>query len=171
MDNNGQYENKNLFGIIILSGLLVGTLDISAAFIDVYIATGRGPEAVCKYIASGVFGNDAFTGGSGMIVWGLIFHFIIAFSFTIFFFFLYRNMKFIRRYPLPSAILYGIFMWAITNRVVVPLSNTPPGGPFNIWKALKAMTILTVLISLPLTIIARKFLKPAVPYRSHQMIN
>lgn len=157
--NNEQYENKRLFTVILLSGLLVGTLDILAAFIDVYIATGRGPEGICRYIASGVFGNDAFTGGSAMIIWGLIFHFIIAFSFTIFFFWLYRNMKFVRRFPVPAAILYGIFMWAITQRVVVPLSNTPPGGGFHILKALKAIAILIVMISLPLTIIARKFLK------------
>ena len=160
--NTEQHENKKLFSVILLSGLLVGTLDISAAFIDLYIATGRGPEGICRYIASGVFGNDAFTGGREMIVWGLIFHFIIAFSFTIFFFWIYRNMKFVRRYPVPAAILYGIFMWAITQRVVVPLSNTPPGGGFHILKALKAIAILIVMISLPLTIIARKFLKPQV---------
>ncbi|HEY2727215.1 MAG TPA: hypothetical protein VGI61_08585, partial [Parafilimonas sp.] len=65
--------------------LLAGTLDILAAFADYYIATRRGPEGVLRFIASGVFGKDAFTGASLMIWLGLFFHFVIAFALTIFF--------------------------------------------------------------------------------------
>lgn len=47
---------------ILYAGLLVGSLDITAAFLDFYISTGNGPGGVLRFIASGVFGREAFTG-------------------------------------------------------------------------------------------------------------
>ncbi|HYG39365.1 MAG TPA: hypothetical protein VD908_12125 [Cytophagales bacterium] len=77
---------------ILKAGLLVGTLDILAAFIHYIIASGKSdPFVVLKFIASGVFGNEAFVGGNIMIVAGLILHYIIALGFTLFFFWLSLN--------------------------------------------------------------------------------
>ena len=76
---------------ILLSGLLVGTLDILAACTDFYIARGKNPVAVLNYVASGIIGKTAFSGGSGVALLGLLCHFIIAFSFTGFFFWLYSK--------------------------------------------------------------------------------
>ena len=59
------------------AGLIAGLLDISAAFIQYYSRTGRNPLAVLKFIASGVFGKAALTGGTEMILLGLVFHYII----------------------------------------------------------------------------------------------
>ena len=143
--------------MLMLTGLLVGSLDISAAFISYFISTGKGPGNVLLYIASGVFGKDAFSGGTGMMLWGLFFHYIIAFSFTFFYFWLFPKVKFIGNYPVWSAIFYGIFMWLVTTQVVVRLSNTPPPGPLKILNALKAIAILIVMISLPLTLIIGKY--------------
>lgn len=71
--------------LILFSGLLVGSLDILAAFVDYNLATGKNPFVILKFIASGVFRKTALTGNGGMYAWGLFFHFVIAFSFTIFF--------------------------------------------------------------------------------------
>ncbi|MBS1577433.1 MAG: hypothetical protein JST09_19200 [Bacteroidetes bacterium] len=159
----GTQEKKNNRTIILLSGLLVGTLDITAACTDYYIATGKGPGGVLRFVASGVFGQDAFNGNNSMLVWGLLFHFIIAFSFTIFFFRVYPRIKFMQAHPVWTAILYGIFMWIVTTRIIIPLSNTPK-GTFVWWKALKAIAILVLMIGLPLSFIARKCFsrKPAL---------
>lgn len=146
--------------MLLLAGLLVGSLDILAAFTDYYIATGKGPEGVLRYIASGVFGKEAFTGGSSMIFWGLFFHFVIAYSFTVLYYWLYPRVKFISKYPIITAFLYGIFMWIVTTKIVVPLSNvTSSSASFHFWKALKAVMILVVMISIPLTIIIRMHFK------------
>jgi hypothetical protein len=145
---------KNNLLIILWSGLLVGTLDITAACTDYYIATGKEPEGVLRYVASGVFGQQAFTGDNRMLVWGLFFHYTIAFSFTIFFFWLYSKIKFMATYPVWTAIIYGIFMWVVTTRIIVPLSNTPK-GTFVWWKAMKAAAILITMLGLPLSFIAR----------------
>lgn len=95
--------------IIIFTGLLTGSLDIIAASIDFYIAAGNGPAGVPRSIASGAFGNEAFTGGNSMILWGLFIHYLIACSFTVLFFWLYLSAKFVSAYPIITAILYGMF--------------------------------------------------------------
>lgn len=153
---NTTSKKKNTLPVILFTGLLAGTLDITAACTDYYIATGKGPSGVLRYVASGVFGQDAFTGSDTMLAWGLLFHYIIAFSFTVFFFWLYPKVKFMAAHPVWTAVLYGIFMWIITTRIIVPLSNTPKGN-FVWWKAMKAAAILVVMIGLPLSLIAKKY--------------
>ena len=140
---------------IFFAGLLVGTLDILAAFVDYYITTGNGPAGVLRYIASGAFGDDAFTGSNYMVWWGLLFHYLIALALTIFFFWLNSRVKFISEYPVTTAILYGIFMWIVTVQVIVPLSNAHQ-IPFAFWKAIKAVVILILVIGLPLSSIAKR---------------
>ncbi len=74
---------KSFIPSVLKAGFIVGTLDILAAFINYYINTGKSPEPVLKFIASGVFGKSAFTIGNEMLAWGLLFHYGIAFIFTI----------------------------------------------------------------------------------------
>src|SRR4051812_34509050 len=80
--NNISYSNAAVKTIAWL-GLLAGTLDICAAFLSAYIQRGTPPEMILRGIASAVFGKEAMTGGPIMIFYGLIFHFIIAYSCTI----------------------------------------------------------------------------------------
>lgn len=143
------------FSNIIGAGILVGTLDIIAACLQYYIKTGKGPENVLKFIASAVFGKEAFTGGLLMSLCGLLFHFLIAFTFTTFFFFIYPKLKFLSFNVILTAILYGVFVWVIMNRIVLPLSNTPV-IPFTWMGAAIAAGILTLCIGLPLAIIAKR---------------
>ena len=72
---------KSFFASALIAGVIAGALDIAAAFIHAYLARGTQPEQVLRYIASGVFGKEA-ANGNMMIVWGLLFHFLIAISFT-----------------------------------------------------------------------------------------
>ena len=140
---------------ILGAGLLVGTLDISAACVQYFIKTGKSPENVLKFVASGVFGKEAFTGGVLMSVCGLLFHFLVAFIFTTFFFFIYPRLKFLSFNVILTAILYGVFTWAVMNRIVLPLSNTPP-IPFTWTGAAISAGILCLCIGLPLAIIAKR---------------
>ena len=140
---------------ILGAGLLVGTLDISAACVQYFIKTGKSPENVLKFVASGVFGKEALTGGVLMSVCGLLFHFLVAFIFTTFFFFIYPRLKFLSFNVILTAILYGVFTWAVMNRIVLPLSNTSP-IPFTWTGAAISAGILCLCIGLPLAIIAKR---------------
>ncbi|MBS1730426.1 MAG: hypothetical protein JSS67_06570 [Bacteroidetes bacterium] len=147
--------------LVLKCGLFIGILDILAAFIDYFIATGKGPEGVLKFIASGVFGMDAFSGGTGMILCGLLFHFIIAYAFTIFFFWLYPRVRLASHQPVLFVVIYALFMWAVTHLVIMPLSKVPLENRIDLqfWKIIKANLILLFMICLPLTLIARRYFK------------
>lgn len=146
----------NLFSSkTIKAGLLVGTLDITAACTQFYIKTGKGPEPILRYIASGAFGKGAFTGGGSMIFWGLFFHYFIAMSFTFFFFWLAKTFPGILKVKLLTAVLYGVFMWCVTQFLVIPLSKISTPTP-TLTGAAIAISILIVCIAIPLTLIAGK---------------
>lgn len=148
--------NKSIFSFYVLkAGLLVGTLDILAAFLQYFIKTNKDPLPVLKFIASGVFGKEAFTGGSNMYIWGLLFHFIIAISFTVFFFWIYSIAPSFFKYRLLSGIVYGLFIWVVMQFIVLPLSNTPKMA-FKPLNAILAAGILIVCIGIPLAFLAGK---------------
>ncbi len=154
-------KNKNApIKTIIIAGLITGTLDILAAFADYYIATGNRPEGVLRFIASGVFGKAAFSGTTMMIWLGLLFHFIIVFALTIGFFIIYPGIKLLQLNIVLTAIIFALVSWAITNLIIVPLSNTP-SIPFKFSNALKAFCILVFTIGFPLALIFRNYYKPA----------
>lgn len=150
---------NNLFLKIIKAGLLVGTLDILAAFIHYIIVSGKSnPLIVLKFIASGIFGNEAFSDGNIMIIAGLILHYIIALGFTLFFFWLFPKLNLLSKNKILTGITYGIFIWLIMNIVVVPLSHTPD-QPFDVVSAFINVVILVVCIGIPLSLMANSFYK------------
>jgi hypothetical protein len=144
---------------ILQAGLIVGTLDILSAFIYYFIKTGKTNFLVIfKFIASGIFGKAAGEGGTGMILAGLILHFAIAFSFTIFFFWLYPKVNVMSKNRIVTAVVYGLFVWTVMNLIVVPLSNTVH-RPFKIEGAIINMCILIICIGLPLSLMANAFFR------------
>ncbi len=147
---------KNLWLTIVMAGLLVGTLDIATALIKFSIDTGKSPVIVFKYIASAVFGKKAYAGGAMMPVLGFVFHYMIAFIWTTFFFLIYPKLNLLTWNRVLTGIVYGLFIWIIMNRVVVPLSNASTGA-FNLKQALIAALILIGAIGLPLSFIAHHY--------------
>jgi hypothetical protein len=119
---------KNPFTTIFLAGFTAGILDITAACIQYYSRTGKGPGNILRYVASGVFDKEAFAGGTAMAAWGLLFHFVAAFGATIVFFWLYPKINLLRKNKLFTGLVYGLFVWTVMNLIVVPLSNVPSKG-------------------------------------------
>lgn len=138
------------------AGFLVGTLDISAACIQFYAKTGKNPQGVLRFIASGVFGKEAAANGIGMVFWGLLFHYIFAMGFTFCFFWIIGKLKKLLKYPSFTGVLYACLMWLFMQLVVLPLSNTAP-VTLNAKNALIAISILAVCIGLPLAYLARNW--------------
>lgn len=137
-----------------LAWLIAGTLDITAAVVQTLIY-GRDPVMMLKFIASGVFGTEALQGGVIYAALGLLFHYIIAWIWTWLFFTLYARLAFMRINAWLTGVFYGIFVWFVMNRIVLPLSNTP-SLPFTLKGALIAASILILAIGMPLSIVAKK---------------
>lgn len=130
-------------------------MDITAACLQYFINTGKGPEGVLRFIASGVLGKKAFAGGIEMPVTGLLLHYLIAFIFTIFFFWMYPKLNIMQKNRYVTGIVYGAFVWVVMNRLVLPLSAAPPMA-FVLKKAIIAMLILIFCIGLPVSLVANK---------------
>ena len=141
---------------IIRTGLLAGTLDAAAAIVNYVVSFGRNPIRVFIYIASGVFGEDAYNGDALMPVWGILFHYTIAFGWTLLFFLLYPRIGILSRNRFITGTAYGIFVWLVMTRVVVPLSNVQK-FPFNLTNAIVGVVILIICIGLPISLMAARY--------------
>ena len=141
---------------IFITTFIAGTLDITAACVDAYLSAKITPDIVLKYVASGFFGKSAFAGGLGMMMVGLLFHFIIAFACTIIYFWLYPKMSFLKQNIALSSVLIGITAWFVTTIIIIPMSQITP-NPFNFYKALIAVIILVVCIGFPIAYFAKRF--------------
>lgn len=145
---------------ILKAALVAGCLDIIAACTQAWLAKSITPGIVLKYIASGVFGKDAFAGGSGMILFGLLMHFLIAFACTVAYFLVYPKLKLLHVHILLSSLLIAAIAWAVTTQLVIPLSQVK-SAPFDIAKALMAIAILYVCIGLPVSYFTKRYYSKA----------
>jgi len=157
---------KSFFASALTAGLIAGTLDITAACIHAYIRNGTTPVQVLKGVASGAVDPTTFSSGTLLAILGLIVHFIIALSFTFFFFFLAKQIHSLVKYPVPVAILYGIFVWSAMRYLILPyLSRITPKaivGQEAIINAIIGAVILMVCIGLPNALLAKRYLKATI---------
>ena len=138
---------------ILLAGFVAGTLDILSAII--FLGKGNW-SVILKYVASGAFGYAAMEGGNEMIAAGLVFHYSIAYSFTLVFFIAARYISFLQKKPVIAGLLYGILVWFIMNYLVLPFTHIP-SRPFSFSGAIKNILILMLAIGLPVSLITAKY--------------
>lgn len=149
---------------VLITGLIAGSLDATAACIQYYINTDNNPARIFRYVASAAFGPETKTKNLyTMAAWGLLFHYLIAMSFTLFFFLCFRQMRMLLKNKFVAGIVYGIFTWCVMNLLVVPLAF---GVDFsvqyhkyldNIKNSLIAMGILIIAIGLPISLMAERY--------------
>ena len=169
-------KEQDIFRTISLTAVLTGTLDIIAANIHFYFDTGRGaalkltstdgPVSFLTYFTKGGAARlfryigkaviDPATNEKLLLVWGVVFHYIIAFLFTAFLFLVYPKAARWLRNKFVISFVYGLFIWVVMNLVVVPLSNHN-NFPSNLKNAVISTLILTIMIGLPVALIAHRF--------------
>ncbi|HSS20884.1 MAG TPA: hypothetical protein VLL54_12480 [Pyrinomonadaceae bacterium] len=153
-------QSSNAVKTIFWCGLIAGTLDITAACVYSGLRYGVTPTQIFHYIASGVFGAAAAEGGTKMAALGLIFHFIIATTWSVIYYLASRRLQFLIDQPIISGVLYGIVVYLLMNFVVVPLSFVAKRAiPPPISARLIQATILIFCIGLPIAFIVRRFSK------------
>ena len=150
-------KKSKLATVIVITGLLAGTLDILAAVIRYTIRTGNSPVRLLEFIASAVFGREeAFSENAMMGIWGLFFHYLIAFTWTIIFFLAYPRTRLLRGNKFITAIAYGAVIWLIMNLIVLPLSRIP-AAPFDLKQVIIGALILMAFVGLPISIMANRY--------------
>lgn len=144
---------------ILIAGIIAGILDIIAAIVVSNVRNNVEPIRVLQAIASGVFGKEAFKGGNTMAAYGLAFHFLIATIWAIIYFIVYKLFLFVRKGPvLLNGFIYGLFVWVMMNRVILPLSKFRQ-GVFKWENALINMAILVFMVGIPIAYIVHQRMK------------
>lgn len=136
--------------------LIAGSLDITAASIQAYLTKGLTPDVVLKFIASGVFDKDAYSGGLGYMLFGLMVHLSIVFVIVTTYFYLYPKFNLLHKNILLSAFLVAFTAWIVTTKIIVPLSKIQP-APFDIKNVSIATAILFFCIGIPITLLTKRF--------------
>ena len=167
---------------ILLGGLAAGALDILYAFV-VYgpLSYGVTPEQVLQSVAAGWIGRDASrAGGMETALLGLGTHFMLATIMAAIYVLLATRIAALTRGALVWGLIYGLILYVAMNYVVVPLSAAATGhfasaseiaprlqesfsevrgGGGEQYPWLLAGTIFThtVLVGLPIALIAKRF--------------
>ena len=143
--------------IILLAWFVAGTLDMLGAILVYTVVMKKlSAEKLVRGIASGVFKNEAFTGGQEMIFYGVAFHYLIALAFTIFYFIIFPYIPFFRTQKILGGLLYGLFVWAVMNLIVLRIIF-PTRTPVTLEGALIGASIIMVMIGLTLSYFANKY--------------
>jgi hypothetical protein len=118
-------HQSNSFSAVLWIGLIAGTLDITDNLIFNRLR-GVTPTMVFQYIASGLIGVEALSGGPASVALGVALHYVIALTWTGLFYWTSRRISVLRRRPVASGLIYGGFVYLFMNFVVLPVSRVPP---------------------------------------------
>jgi hypothetical protein len=136
--------------VVALSGCLAGVLDISATA-TVMAAQRASIKRLLQFIASGVLGTSAFDGDNRTAGIGLLLHFLIAGIVATIYYAMSRSVPMSLNRPVLFGALYGIAVYLIMSRIVVPLSRAPKRA-FSIGAFLTQLVIHVVCVGLPIAL-------------------
>src|SRR5437899_6304460 len=137
---------------IAVGGLSAGTLDLLQAC----ILFGWDIPLV---IAGGLLGRQAFQGGAGTYVLGVVLHFFIACTAAAFYYAASLRLGFLKEHPLVCGLFFGGAVQEVMNLVVLPLSALHSRGPYKLHDLILGLLVHMVVIGLPISYSIRRFAK------------
>lgn len=140
---------------ILLGGAIAGACDITYA-ITFSALRGVAPARVLQTVASGLLGADAFKGGLGIALLGLALHFLIALIWAALYILAAQKIPWLIRRAVPCGLVYGAFIFAAMNLLVLPLSAFPRKVTFPFLATSTGLLVHIFLIGLPIALAAGK---------------
>ncbi len=142
--------NPNALLAIGVGGMVAGALDLTQACIlfgwDIPLA-----------IAGGLLGRQAFHGGVGTYILGVVLHFFIACSAAAVYYAASRKLEFLTEHPLVCGLFFGAAVEEVMNLVVLPLSALHARGPYKLHDLILGLLVHMVVIGLPISYSVRRF--------------
>ena len=135
---------------IAVGGGIAGTLDIAQACI---LFGWKIPLA----IAGGLLGRQAFRGGVGTYVLGVLLHFFIAFSAATVYYAASRKLGFLKEHPLVCGLFFGAAVEEVMSLIVLPLSALHARGPYTLHDLILGLLVHMVVVGLPISFSVRRF--------------
>ena len=115
---------------ILLGGFIAGTIDIGAAAL-INLAS---PVLILHFIAGGVLGKAALTGGTPVALLGLGLQWAMSLMIATVYVVVSRWLTLLRRRWILGGLAYGVIIFFVMNYVVVPLSAWARWPRFTIEK-------------------------------------
>ena len=140
--------------VVVGGGLLVAVFDAVFACTWWAIAAGVGPMRILQSIGAGLLGEASFAGGWRSVAIGAAAHGFIAICMVGAYVFAAARLPVLVRQPLRWGAAYGLFLYALMNFVVVPLSAAPRNDLPVAWVA--ASVVVHVLIGIACALLARR---------------
>jgi hypothetical protein len=144
-------KNSALLAIAVGGGI-AGTLDLLQAC----ILFGWDIPLV---IAGGLLGRQAFQGGVGTYILGVLLHFFIACSAAAIYYAASLRLAFLKEHPLVCGLFFGMAVQEVMNLIVLPLSALHSRGPYKLHDLLLGLLVHMVVIGLPISFSVRRFAK------------
>jgi hypothetical protein len=138
---------------IAITGLVVGTLDITSACIIAVLRRST-VTRLLQFVASGLLGADAFQGGAATAALGLFLHFVIAITVVEVFYVARRTFAVVRNNAAVAGVIYGLLVWVVMNLLVLPLSAARPRHSLS--GDLIQIGIHMFIIGLPTSVLLRR---------------
>jgi hypothetical protein len=132
-----------------LAGIVVGILDAIDAIIAFKVFAGFDPIPIYQFVASGLLGKEAFSGGMSAAGLGLGVHFLVAFAAAALYINVSRNWAILRQHWLACSLAYGVGVYVFMNYAVIPLSRIEP-SPFSFPLFLNGVVGHALLVGVPI---------------------
>ena len=144
IDTLTQKRTSNAVLAIAVGGLVAGILDLTQAMI---LFSKNIPLA----IAAGLLGPQAFHGGAGTYILGVLLHFFIACSAVAIYFAVSRKLGFLTEHPLVCGLFFGAAVDTVMRLVVLPLSALHAIGPYTYRDLVLGLSVHMVIVGLPIS--------------------
>ena len=147
--------SSRILPTILVTGIVVGILDAIDAIVAFKVFAGFDPVPIYQFVASGLLGKEAFSGGLGSAGLGLAIHFLIAFAAAGVYTVAARRWKLlIQKWPVCS-LTYGVLVYLVMNYAIIPLSRIEP-SPFSLPLFLNGVFGHALLVGLPIGFFASR---------------
>jgi hypothetical protein len=118
---------------VLYGGLAIAAIDFSYCVLF-WSPQGVAPMRILQGIAAGALGKTAFSGGAATALLGAGFQWLIGACFVLAYALVARRLDVLVRHPRRHGIAYGMLLYLVMSRVVVPLSAAPePAHPNITW--------------------------------------
>ena len=152
-------KRNSLLSLSVIGGLIIGLLHLIFQVGVVYDLLLKSPFiGSLQYVASGVMGDAAFTGGLATALLGVIIEFVMTIIIAGVFILSADRIPLLRRHAIPGALVYGFGVFIVMNFIVLPLSAAPPLPAPTMPQLIVMIVDHLLVIGLPLGIIVRRML-------------
>ena len=152
-------SRNSLLRLSAIGGLIIGAIHlVIQAWIVFILILKLAPSFTigAQYIASGVIGNAAYTGGFATALLGVILEVVMTIIIAGIFIFSADRIPLLRKNVIVGSLLYGIGVFVVMNFVVLPLSAATVSAPPPMGLLIEIIVEHMLLIGLPLGILVQR---------------